>query len=57
MINHLSSEDGRAALQMIGFERAQTLFPEDVLITSQNIVTRMIANLDSDAVFNNLFTN
>ncbi|MCP9769691.1 hypothetical protein EGI22_17445 [Lacihabitans sp. LS3-19] len=50
---YMESVAGRAALINLGFNKAKQLFPDDLLMTEQNFVDRLISNLNSsfDGIF------
>jgi hypothetical protein len=51
----LTSTEGRAELDALGFSKASQLFSTDELMTPQNFVERIIVNLNKDQVFISVF--
>jgi hypothetical protein len=51
----LKSNNGKAALNNLGFNQAKQLFPNDELMDNLNYADRIIKNFEKDEVFNLIF--
>lgn len=51
----LKSNNGKAALNNLGFSKAKQLFPNDELMDNLNFADRIIKNFEKDEVFNLIF--
>ncbi|WP_156099825.1 hypothetical protein [Cellulophaga lytica] len=51
----LKSDEGRKALEELGYEKAKQLFPKDEFLSKQNFVNKMIENFEVEDIFKTIF--